>query len=93
VHEPGVRDEPGYRPPARKAAELTQKEIAAAMGRDQSSVSRMEARSDMLLSTLAECGERGLLGCEAATADAAPSAPAVAAGADRWRSTTSRGPG
>jgi hypothetical protein len=38
----------------RKAAELTQKEIAAAMGRDQSSVSKMETRSDMLLSTLAE---------------------------------------
>lgn len=38
----------------RKAAELTQKDIAAAMGRDQSSVSKMEARSDMLLSTLAE---------------------------------------
>ena len=38
----------------RKAAELTQKDIAAAMGRDQSSVSKMENRSDMLLSTLAE---------------------------------------
>ena len=38
----------------RKAAELTQKDIAAAMGRDQSSVSKMEGRSDMLLSTLAE---------------------------------------
>ena len=38
----------------RKAAELTQKDIAAAMGRDQSSVSKMETRSDMLLSTLAE---------------------------------------
>lgn len=38
----------------RKAAELTQRDIAAVMGRDQSSVSKMEARSDMLLSTLAE---------------------------------------
>jgi transcriptional regulator with XRE-family HTH domain len=38
----------------RKAAELTQKDIAAAMGRDQSSVSKMETRSDLLLSTLAE---------------------------------------
>jgi hypothetical protein len=38
----------------RKAAELTQKDIAEAMGRDQSSVSKMETRSDMLLSTLAE---------------------------------------
>jgi len=38
----------------RKAAELTQKDIATAMGRDQSSVSKMETRSDMLLSTLAE---------------------------------------
>lgn len=38
----------------RKAAELTQKDIAAAMGRDQSSVSKMETRSDMLLSTLAD---------------------------------------
>lgn len=38
----------------RKAAELTQKDIAAAMGRDQSSVSKMETRPDILLSTLAE---------------------------------------
>jgi Helix-turn-helix len=30
----------------RKAAELTQKDIAAAMGCDQGSVSKMEARSD-----------------------------------------------
>jgi hypothetical protein len=38
----------------RKAAELTQKDIAAAMGRDQSSVSKLETRPDMLLSTLAD---------------------------------------
>lgn len=38
----------------REAAELTQKKIAEAMGRDVSGVSRIEGRQDILLSTLAE---------------------------------------
>jgi DNA-binding transcriptional regulator YiaG len=36
----------------RKAAQLTQNEIAASMGMNQSAVSRLESQNDMLLSTL-----------------------------------------
>jgi len=37
----------------RKAADLTQAEVALAMGVNQSDISRLERRGDMLLSTLA----------------------------------------
>lgn len=38
----------------RKASHLTQQQLAAQLGKDQGSVSRLERRDDMLLSTLAE---------------------------------------